>query len=116
MSFKKTICALTAATMIGLSGCASLNTEKPRRNITELIPEKYIEARVIDTNKDGYFDMAYLTKSKSGYGLKIIKGNNDGSFTNPALIRNYGNMDPRTRNFLVFFYHDISKVIENKVK
>lgn len=104
------------AVALSLIGCASLNTEKPRRNITELIPEKYIEARVVDANKDGYFDMAYLTKLKSEYGLKIMRGNNDGSFTNPKLIRNYGNIDPRTRNFLVFFYHDISKVIEDKVR
>jgi len=103
------------AVALSLIGCASFNEQK-QKGITELIPEKYLEARVVDANKDGYFDMAYLTKLKSGYGLKIMKGNNDGSFTNPELIRNYGNIDPRTRNFLVFFYHDISKVIEDKVR
>lgn len=115
MSFRKTICALTAVTMIGLAGCASLDTEKSR-NITEFIPEKTLGTRIVDTNKDGYFDMVYLTKSNKDYKLKIMRGNNDGSFTNPELIRDYGNINPRTRNFLVFFYHDLPKVIEGKVR
>ena len=115
MSFKKALFTLTAVAAIGLAGCASLDTEKPK-NITQFIPETSLETRVVDINKDKYLDMVYLTKSKSGYELKTMRGNNDGSFTNPQLIRNYGNIDPRTLNFLTFFYHDISKVIEGKVR
>ena len=105
-----------ALTLAGLNGCATLEEkEEPRRNITEFIPETPLETRVVDVNKDGHLDMIYLTKSKSGYELKIMKGNNNGSFTNPRLVRSY-ERDPRTLNFLTFFYHDISKVIDGKVR
>jgi len=107
-----------ALTLAGVSGCATLsNEEKPRRNITEFIPDKNVETRVVDVNKDGHLDMVYLTKSKEGdYLLKVMKANNNGSFMDPQLVRNYGKMDPRTLNFLTFFYYDISKVIDGKVR
>jgi hypothetical protein len=106
---------VTAAT-IGLAGCATVEEQK-YRNITEFIPDKPVETRVVDVNKDGYLDMVYLTKSKEGdYLLKMMKANNNGSFMNPQLIRNYGKVSPQTLNWLTFFYHDISKVIEGKVR
>lgn len=106
--------AIALAT-IGLSGCASLDTEK-QKSITQFIPERCVETRVVDINKDRYLDMVYLTKLKNGYELKVMKGNNDGSFRDPESIRNYGEIDPRTLNFLTFFYHDVQKVIDGQVR
>ena len=100
----------------GLAGCATVEEQK-YRNITEFIPDKTVETRVVDVNKDGHLDMVYLTRSKEGdYLLKIMKANNNGSFMNPQIIRNYGKISPKTLNWLTFFYHDISKVIDDKVK
>ncbi len=104
------------ALTIGLTGCATVEEQK-QRNITEFIPEQYSEARVVDINKDGRLDMIYLTQSKKGdYLLKVMKANNNGTFMNPQTIHNYGKLDPRTLNFLTFFYYDISKIIDGKVK
>jgi len=106
--------AVALATALG--GCATIEEQK-YRNITEFIPDKPIETRVVDVNKDGFLDMVYLTKSKEGdYLLKVMEATNHGSFLNPQLIRNYGKISPKTLNWLTFFYHDISKVIDDKVR
>ena len=61
--------------------------------------------------------MVYLTKSKEGdYLLKIMKANNNGSFMNPQVAKNYGKIDPRTLNWLTGFYHLTDRIIDSSMK
>ncbi|OGJ13304.1 hypothetical protein A3K82_01990 [Candidatus Pacearchaeota archaeon RBG_19FT_COMBO_34_9] len=116
MSFKRTLGALLATAAIGLSGCQSMNVQK----LAEL------ESRMADIDRDGELEKVFLTTvynpkiSKNEYELRIEERDNEGRLKKLEVVRNYGTMDPRTRNYLVFFYsgnlNHLDLVIDGSVR
>src|SRR4030043_508495 len=116
MTIKRTLGAVLATVAIGLAGCQS--TEVKQKPVE--LPE-----RMVDVDKDGKIERVFVTKvnnpktNKPEYELRIEKTDEEGRLKNLEVVRNYGIMNPTTRNYLVFFYsgnpEHLQLVIDGKV-